>query len=177
MALHAARFITGRKGGARKTSDDSPRSTTMQDAVKRISGNSIVGIDAAGTGNKGCRIEIVFLVVALAVSSEHTDAETKVERQSRGYVPVILEVGFKDFVPIVELQLGAFLGERGHVAHEQISDGIACGYGSVIAIKREHAVGSSARGAKLVLLCRDKVGSELQVMPSHDLDDIVAVGI
>src|SRR5262249_45692647 len=114
------------------------------------------------------RVKVVSVMISLVVSAEEADSQTQVHRQILGGVEVILEIRFEYFVPVVILGLRAGLSEVGDLAHQKISEGISGGDGGGV-VKIEKAVHGRFGRAELILLRRDKIASELKVMPANDL--------
>src|SRR5215472_216752 len=91
-----------------------------------------------------------------------------------GNVPIILEIGLQNFVPVVELHLIAALLKVGDLPRKQISEGIARGNrGSVVEI--QHTIDLHA--AEFVLLRSNGIDAKLKVVTTYNLADVVAKGI
>src|SRR5580693_1381123 len=139
--------------------------------------HKVGGVGEARAGNVVSGIEIPGVVVDLAISAEHTYAQAQVQRQARRGMPVVLEVGLKDLVPVVGLDRRFLLLILLHISQQQIGKCVPAADHAVAGGVGQNAVGTDPRLRNLVLLRRHKVTAELQVMLADDLGDIVFVGI
>ncbi len=85
----------------------------------------VVRINAARAGDVTARVEIKFAVIAITIGSEQADPHSQVEGQMTGDTPVVLEIRFKDLIPVVELGLSTGLGKGRNAAHQKVGKGIA----------------------------------------------------
>src|SRR5215469_13937042 len=91
-------------------------------------------------------------------------------------MPIILEIGLKDFVAVVILGLRVLLAEGRDVSHQQVGEGVTRAYRRGV-VKYDEAVRSPTRAsrlkAQLVLLRGDEIGSGYQAVFTQHLAHVV----
>src|SRR5580692_89920 len=109
------------------------------------------------------RIKIPGKIILFGVVSKKAQAQAKVQRQPRGGVPVILEVGLKDPVLLVHLERVRLLRIRVYVPQQQISERVPRGNRTrgVVLYK---TIGTVARLGYLILMSNHYIAAELQVV-------------
>src|SRR6266849_4892638 len=134
-----------------------------------------VRIDGRCLGRVICgRIEVENLLVALAIGSKKTYAQTQVQRQTAADSPIVLEIGLQNLVAVVILLLELRLSKEGDSAHQQVSERISGGRGRIP--KHEIAMDNGGQ-IEFVLLGCNGVSAKLKIVLAGDSDHIVPEGV
>src|ERR1700674_1371872 len=114
---------------------DSCCDSALNPTVVRIASDEVRGVRTAGARNVMTRIEVPGAVVDLTVRTVKAHAQTQVEGQALGGVPVVLEIWLEDFVSVVGFDSRFFLLKDRDVAQKQIGEGVPAGNSGVARIE------------------------------------------
>src|SRR5258708_15716270 len=109
----------------------------------------------------GARIKVEGLLVALAVGPKKAETQSKIQGEAFRYAPVVLEVGFDDFVAIVVLRRSAGLLVFVNITQQEVSERVA-GADGLARLKSQDAL--NVGGVALVLLGKGKRSDKLGTM-------------
>ena len=157
----------------------SRRHAALHNSVERIPNDQPGrGIGAARARNVTSDVEVVFVVIALAVSSEQAHPQPEVQSQMAGNVPVILEVRLEDLVAVVELGLRAGSGEKDDTLPISKSAKALPVLMAELLVSKVNVPFVAVPGARqFVLLRSHEIAAKLQVVFADNLGDVVPVGV
>src|SRR5262249_45715596 len=161
-----------------------PGGAALDEAIEKIASGGIEKLRIVGiikgkqgrcvSGDPLGRREAKFLLVLFLIAAEEAPAESEVQGEFLGDAPIILEVGFEDFVAVVKEVLSADLRVAADLADEHVGERIAGAVG-IVGAETELALDIVSR--LLVLLCRDEIGAENESVLADDLGHSIAVSV
>jgi len=132
-----------------------------------------------------CRFPVPCIVIFLAVSAKQTDPQAQIQRKSRNYFPVVLEVRLTDLVSLVIATLRRILSEAldvacgnttsSHRLNQEVSEGIPRAVRQIAESQQPLNVAGSSpdRVVGLIALRKYVLASEMQRMLAHRFANLI----